>query len=117
MIYINIKTNEQVGINKIRRETGMSIPDGANCEEFGYKKLILTEKPVQDGYIAIEKEPINYTQTWELVVDTSLEDVRVAEIWEQIREQEALSVRALLNNDTVWIEKRKQNILDLKGRL
>ena len=117
MIYINIKTNEQVGINKIRRETGMSIPDGADCEEFGYKKLILTEKPVQDGYIAIEKEPINYTQTWELVVDTSLEDVRVAEIWEQIREQEALSVRALLNNDTVWIEKRKQNILDLKASL
>jgi len=117
MIYINIKTNERVGINKIRKETGMSIPDGADCEEFGYKKLILTEKPVQDGYIAIEKEPINYTQTWELVADTSIEDARVVKIWEEIREQEALSVRALLNNDTVWIEKRKQNIADLKASL
>jgi len=51
------------------------------------------------------------------IKDKQIEDVRIAEIWEQIREQEALSVRALLNNDTVWIEKRKQNILDLKASL
>lgn len=45
------------------------------------------------------------------------ESKRVSDIWKQIEEQEKLSIRAVLNNDTVWIEKRKANILALKEKL
>ena len=46
-----------------------------------------------------------------------IEAERVASIWEQIKEQEQLAIRAMLENDTVWIETRKNNILALKGEL
>ena len=46
-----------------------------------------------------------------------VEDERVASIWEQIKEQEQLAIRAVLENDTVWIETRKNNIIALKGEL
>ena len=46
-----------------------------------------------------------------------VEAERVANIWKQIAEQEQLAIRAVLNNDTEWIEIRKQNILTLKGEL
>ena len=38
-------------------------------------------------------------------------------IWEEIREQEQLAIRAILDSDTAWIETRKQNIIELKALL
>ena len=46
-----------------------------------------------------------------------VEAERVADIWKQIHEQEQLAIRAVLNNDTEWIEIRKANIATLKGAL
>ena len=68
MRYINIETNKIVGINTIRRENkNISIPEGADCIEFGYKVLIETEKPTQDGFYAVEAEPVDSIQQWKLV--------------------------------------------------
>ena len=47
----------------------------------------------------------------------TLEVDRVANIWNLIDEQEELSIRAVLENDTAWIETRKANIAKLKGEL
>ena len=73
-------------------------------------------------------ERVPFTAEEEAIADASesvfkaqqsaqVEADRVASIWEQIKEQEQLAIRAMLENDTVWIETRKNNILALKGEL
>jgi hypothetical protein len=81
--YVKQTTNTVHYIADIRRENpNVSIPDDADCSEFGYEFLILTPAPSQEGYQAVEVPPVNNVQAWELrpidAVDTA--KVRVQEL-------------------------------------
>lgn len=68
MRYINKKTNEVVWLHKIRlANPNISIPDNADLTGLGYIKVEDTEMPVQEGFYAVEVEPVDYKQTWVLV--------------------------------------------------
>lgn len=65
--YVKQSTNTVHLIGDIRREyPNISIPSDADCSSFGYEFLIEQVAPSQDGYVAIEKAPINNVQQWEL---------------------------------------------------
>lgn len=65
--YIKQTTNTIHYIADLRREfSNMSIPEDTDCSELGYEFLVETIAPVQEGFYAVEVEPVNYTQTWEL---------------------------------------------------
>ena len=83
---------------------------------------------IEFRYRMIGNERVQYTEAEEVEADamklefqqeqiTQVEADRVANIWKLIEEQERLSIRAILENDTVWIATRKQNIVDLKSQL
>lgn len=64
-----VKDNEIISIEEIRKEyQNMSIPKNSDCTFLGYEFLIETERPIQEGFYAVEVAPINNKQTWELVV-------------------------------------------------
>ena len=66
--YVKQDTNTVHLIGDIRREyPNVSIPSDADCSSFGYEFLIEQAAPSQDGYVAIEKAPINNVQQWELL--------------------------------------------------
>ena len=65
--YVKQTTNTVHYIADIRREfPNVSIPDDADCSEFGYEFLLETPAPQQDGYYAVEVAPVDNVQTWEL---------------------------------------------------
>lgn len=66
--YVKQTTQTIHYIADIRMENpNMSIPDDADCSKLGYKFLIETQAPVQEGFVAEEIEPVNNTQQWKLV--------------------------------------------------
>lgn len=68
MRYVNQTTNTIHYIADIRRENpNVSIPDDADCTDFGYEFLIESPAPQQDGFQARELPPVNNVQQWELV--------------------------------------------------
>ena len=67
MKYIEINTNKEIWIHKIRSlYPNMSISDNADLTEIGYKLVTLTEPPVMEGFYAVEVTPVDFVQTWEL---------------------------------------------------
>ena len=63
-----VKNNKVLEMFEVRRELpNMSIPEDANLSEYGYEFLIETLMPQQEGFYAVEVEPVNNVQTWELL--------------------------------------------------
>lgn len=68
MKYRNIETNEIVYIHKLRQLfPNISIPDYSDLTSLGYKLIVETEPPVKEGFYAVEVDPVNDVQTWELI--------------------------------------------------
>ena len=63
-----VKQNKIYTIQEIRQENlNMSIPDGTDCSFLGYEFLEEVEEPKQEGFYAVEVDPVNNKQTWELI--------------------------------------------------
>jgi hypothetical protein len=68
MLYVNISTQKIEGIMGIRRkypDTVISVGD--DLESLGYKNLIKSPIPEQEGYHAVADGHIDYVQVWRLV--------------------------------------------------
>lgn len=92
MKYVEKETNKVIWLHKIRlANPNMSIPDNADLTDLGYIKVEDTEMPVQEGFYAVEVDPIDYKQTWEL---------REVIITEEQKKNEALNYL----KETDWVE-------------
>ena len=130
MRYINKKTNEVVWLHKIRlANPNISIPDNADLTELGYIKIEETEMPIQEGFYAVEVEPVNYKQTWELVpiVEEIPQSVTRLQAKLALLDMGMLdAVEVLLNNDrrakiywedAVTLERQNPTLLGMASNL
>ena len=68
MLYVNIETQKIEGIMGIRRKhPDAVISVGDDLESLGYKSLIKSPIPEQEGHHAVADGHINYVQVWRLV--------------------------------------------------
>jgi len=93
-----VKNNEVFTLEEIRNANkNISIPDGCDLSDMGYKPLKETEKPVKEGFEAIEIIPVNNTQQWELV-EIPLEKQIAAKV-DEINSATKRSIISLIGND------------------
>ncbi len=116
MKYIKKETNEIIWMHKIRLENpNISIPDNADLDDLGYIKIIETPIPEKTGFYAVEVDPINYTQTWELreIIITDEEKVLIAN--EYLKETDWIEIYKLRHDIGLEIipeESNKWNIIN-----
>lgn len=100
MKYIEKETNKVIWLHKIRlANPNLSIPDNADLTDLGYIKIEDTEMPVMEGFTAVEVDPVDYKQTWEL---------REIVITEEQKKDEALNY--LIKTDWFEIYKLKHDL-------
>lgn len=63
-----VKQNKIYTIEDIRQTNpNMSISDNTDCSFLGFEFLEEVEEPKQEGFYAIEGDPMNNKQTWKLI--------------------------------------------------
>lgn len=67
MLYVEIETNKVISLQEIKNlNPDKSISPDSDLTGLGYKKLIESSAPFQEGFYAVEVAPVDFVQTWEL---------------------------------------------------